>query len=259
MKSTANAWPPGVVIGLVGGVGVVGLLGLALWTAVETSSPPTVVLTAWHKPTTEASLTETTERLAEPEDLLLAPSRLEEILADAEAEARRYSDQLAAARQNPSRISLPGSENAPADDPSDRWTVYIPEGISLDEYARLLDHHGIELGVLQPGGRVAYARAFAGDRPDAREGPANNERRLYLSWTRGELVEADRTLLALADIESGDRPILHFLPQAVERDLARLETEFEGLTPSQIARTQFGLRIEDGAWTFFVLEQTARQ
>ncbi|MEE8452303.1 MAG: hypothetical protein V3R99_10325 [Thermoguttaceae bacterium] len=134
-----------------------------------------------------------------------------------------------------------------------RWEVYF-EGSSLAVYARQLDSFGIELAVLMPGNQVAYAYNLSKSRPDTRTGPADAEKRYYLTWRGGELQEADRALLSRAGIESQGRILLKFLPPAVEANLQNLEKTLKGSDPERIRRTRFGIRPQGDGYAFFVID-----
>ncbi len=99
-----------------------------------------------------------------------------------------------------------------------RWEVQFNK-TSLSDYARQLDFFHIELAVLLPDGRLAYARNLSKPKPEVRyvANAAEKEKRYYLTWRKGELQEADRKLLARAGIEAGKGMIiLKFLPPQVE-------------------------------------------
>lgn len=134
-----------------------------------------------------------------------------------------------------------------------RWEVYF-EGSSLSVYARQLDSFGIELGVLMPGNQVIYAYNLSKPRPDKRTGPADAEKRYYLTWRGGELQQADRELLARAGIESSGRIMLKFLPPEVEANLQNLETTVKGPKTERERKTRFGLRSQGAGYAFFVID-----
>jgi hypothetical protein len=111
------------------------------------------------------------------------------------------------------------------------WEIQFPEGNTLETYARQLDFFGIELGVLMPGDKVAYAYNLAKPTPDRREGPVDEENRYYLTWRRGDLEEADRELLGRAGIRAEGKAVLKFLPPETEQALASLERTKAGDDP----------------------------
>jgi len=134
-----------------------------------------------------------------------------------------------------------------------RWEVFF-EGNSLAVYAEQLDSFGIELGVLMPGNQVAYAMNLSKLKPDTRTGPADDEKRYYLTWRDGELQEADRALLSQAGIESQGRILLKFLPPAVEATLQDLEKKHKGSEPDRTRKTRFGIRPQGDGFAFFVID-----
>jgi len=140
-----------------------------------------------------------------------------------------------------------------------RWEVRFTKGNTVKGYAQQLDFFGIELGVLLPGGKIAYASNLAKSKPDRREGPAEAENRYYLTWRQGDLVEADRTLLSRAGIEVGNRIILKFLPPKLEAHLVSLERSHAGRDAGSIFKTRFGIRPDGGGFAFYVMDQTYKR
>jgi hypothetical protein len=138
------------------------------------------------------------------------------------------------------------------------WEVSFIKGNTLENYAKQLDHFGIELGVLLPGNKVAYAANLAKAKPDARTGPADAEQRYYLTWRQGELMEADRELLARAGIDSKGKIILKFLPADLERNLAEKEKVYASSRGQEVRKTRFGIRPEGEKFVFYVVEQSYR-
>ncbi len=140
-----------------------------------------------------------------------------------------------------------------------QWEVYFIEGNTLEGYARQLDFFKIELGVLMPNNQVAYATNLSQPRPSTRTGQADLERRYYLTWRGGNLIEADRELLARAGIDTTGRIILKFLPPELEAQLLAMERQRAGDQAKSIRRTRFGVRPGgSGGYSFVVLEQTYR-
>lgn len=136
------------------------------------------------------------------------------------------------------------------------WEVRFIRGNTLKTYARQLDYFKIELGVLLPGNKVEYAYNLSKSRPDRRSGPADQEKRYYLTWRQGGLEEADRDLLALAGIRGEDRLILKFIPPELEIALITLERERAGDKLDRIRATTFQIRAERGGYSFYVVDQT---
>lgn len=138
-----------------------------------------------------------------------------------------------------------------------RWEVQFDK-TSLDAYARQLDFFGIELAVLLPDGRVAYALNLTKSKPDSRfaDNPHETEKRYYLTWRKGDLRKADRELLSRAGIDAGDGIILKFLPTEVETQLVALAKSRAGSKAENVERTRFGVRPAENGFAFYVLEQT---
>ncbi|MBI1900502.1 MAG: hypothetical protein HYS13_05235 [Planctomycetia bacterium] len=140
---------------------------------------------------------------------------------------------------------------------SRRWEFVLPEGITVGEYADYLDELGMELAVLMDDGKIEYVAKLAQAMPTRRQGTTAAETRPYLTWQRGDLIEADRQILAKAGLEAAQRIVLHFWPQGAQDKLAQLEKAFQNRSADQIFRTRFGVR-RAGAAEFYVVEQIAR-
>jgi hypothetical protein len=137
-----------------------------------------------------------------------------------------------------------------------RWEVHFNKGATLDVYAKQLDFFKIELAVLLPDGRVAYAYNLSKRKPDVRYEQADKESRYYLTWRKGTLEEADKQLLLKAGIPVGDYIILKFLPPKLEAELQAMEKNYAGVDPKNIRRTRFGVRSEGNGYAFYIVEQT---
>ncbi len=138
-----------------------------------------------------------------------------------------------------------------------RWEIRFDK-TSLDAYARQLDFFKIELAVLLPDGRVAYAFNLTKSKPDSRfaDNPHETEKRYYLTWRKGNLQKADRELLSRAGIDAGGGIILKFLPTEVETQLVALAKSRAGSKAENVERTRFGVRPAENGFAFYVLEQT---
>lgn len=139
-----------------------------------------------------------------------------------------------------------------------RWEIFFDKGNTLETYARQLDYFGIELGVLLPGNKVQYVSGFSQPQPRVRIGPADAEKRFYLTWQRGDLQEADRELLVRAGVDPGNRIILKFLPPEVEAKLAALERAYAAGRADRVSSTRFGIRSEANGYSFYVISQQYR-
>jgi hypothetical protein len=136
-----------------------------------------------------------------------------------------------------------------------RWEIYYAEGGSLDEYARQLDFFGIELGVVE-GDQVTYVNKLSSSAPGKRTAPADQEKRLYMSWRQGNLKQADEKLLAQAGVAAKGRLVVQFYPREIENALAQLESSFAGRKPEQIRRTRFAVRASGNGFEYYVMDQT---
>ena len=154
------------------------------------------------------------------------------------------------------RMLGPGGGTGRGGGRSRHWEVQFLKGNTLKTYARQLDFFGIELGVVMPGNKLIYASNLAREKPDVREGPADKEKRYYLSWRRGELQQADIELLAQASVPAEGRLILKFLPPEVESWLAEMEKARAGAEANNLRATHFGIRSEGDGYTFFILDQS---
>ncbi len=138
----------------------------------------------------------------------------------------------------------------------------LPKGLSLDAYAKLLDGLDIEIGVLLPGNKVHYAKNLASSSPTTRIGPADKDKRYYLSWRSGELQQADRDLLSRSGIDPGRHLILKFLTPQRESNLVALakkkakQTMGHEVDLSKIRKTRYGVQpAKAGGWKFYVIDQ----
>ena len=138
------------------------------------------------------------------------------------------------------------------------WELTFMQGNTLEMYARQLDYFGIELAVLEPGNRITYVSNLTNAKPDVRSGAADAEKRYYLTWRGGDLVEADRQLLSRAGVRSEGRIILKLLPPEVEAQLAHLEKAYARDQADQVRRTRFSIGPDGDGFQFRVADQTFR-
>jgi hypothetical protein len=138
---------------------------------------------------------------------------------------------------------------------AERWEMRF-EANNLDAYARQLDHFQIELAVIGAGTEVQYAYHVAKPTPDRRTGSPDAEKRMYMTWRRGPLMQADRDLLARAGIPITSGIILQFYPAEVEQNLAAQEKAHAGQRDvNEIRKTVFGVRQTGNEYEFYVIEQ----
>ncbi len=142
------------------------------------------------------------------------------------------------------------------------WEFVFPTGITAAEYARQLDYFNIELGVLQPGGKVAYASKLSANKPSVRYGASEAEKRFYLTWLKGDLQAVEREILTKAGIDHEGKLILKFLPPALEMQLAEMEIAKAGNQKEKVRATYYGIRSKSkgksGEYEFYVLNQVIK-
>jgi len=136
------------------------------------------------------------------------------------------------------------------------WELRFPPGNTVETYAKQLDFFGIELGVFGAANEIVYIAKLAQEKPVTHTGQRSADGRKYMTWSRGDLDEADQELLRRAGIKPEGRTIFKFLPAETENRLATLERQFKNRASKDIRRTRFGVKPEGNAWTFFVIDQT---
>lgn len=141
---------------------------------------------------------------------------------------------------------------------SQRWEILFPSGVTEPEYARQLAALGVELGVVRDDGTVEYLANPGRPDPQRRTGPRAEEKRLYWTWSKGNLDKADKSLLKTAGIDAGDDLILHLWPPATSEKLAKLEREFKGRDVKEIYRTRFAVKRTFRGYEVHVKEQVTR-
>ncbi len=171
------------------------------------------------------------------------------------------TDQMKAGRGGGSRGDgrVPGFGSGSGSGIARRWEVRFIKGNTLETYARQLDFFKIELGVLASGNKVNYAYNVSNSRPDTRTGPADGEKRYYLTWQGGDLVEADRELLTRAGIESQGRIILKFLTPELEGQLYGMEKAravSANEKPENVRKTWFRVEAQGAGYVFAVADQS---
>jgi len=153
----------------------------------------------------------------------------------------------------------------PGDDDSiprgERWKMQY-NATSQQAYAQQLDFFEIELGVLGGGVKVIdYARDLNSAHPNTRQGPSDQESRLYMAWTSGELKKYDLALLSKTNIETTGRMVVHFYPRDVEERLAKIEQAFldaANRKEKELKETLFDVRKKDAGFEYYVVSQKYR-
>ncbi|GHT39152.1 hypothetical protein FACS189427_13350 [Planctomycetales bacterium] len=104
-----------------------------------------------------------------------------------------------------------------------QWEFQFGKGITVEEYAAMLDFFQIELGILLPTGKVVYVSKLSESKPAVREGESADEKRYYLTWLKGSTEDADRELLAKAGVSDSSRLFIKFIPPELEYELKNQE------------------------------------
>lgn len=173
------------------------------------------------------------------------------VVADPDA----FQDPLATAEGPVGRRKFgngPGTGGLPREE---RWLITYPPGQSLQEYAKLLDSFGIELGVIADG-KLYVLSNLSASRPTVRAVSPEEEKRLYLTWRAGDRMKADLELARKGGIKN-PVAVIQLIPPELEQKLAELERAYKGLSPDRIISTQFKLRKRGNTWEFYVARQVA--
>ena len=136
------------------------------------------------------------------------------------------------------------------------WELSFPDGLSVVEYARRLDHFGIEIAAVSSKGKIEYIAQSSQPKPRKRVGTLVDDPRLYIGWKQGELIAADRKLLAKAGINAQGKELWHFFPPATQKLMAEVERAHAKRDPKEIKRTRFEIRpAKKQEYEFVVVEQ----
>ncbi len=136
------------------------------------------------------------------------------------------------------------------------WEIRFPPGNTVETYAKQLDSFGIELGLFGAANEVIYIGKLTGAKPALRNGLRSAEGRKYMTWSRGDLDEADIELFDRAGIKLDGRTVFKFLAPETEQQLATLEQKFKNRPAKDIRRTRFGVKPEGQGFAFYVIDQT---
>lgn len=162
--------------------------------------------------------------------------------------------------------STPGSSGQGEDGDADvvprfeRWVVQF-KAKSIDDYAKQLDFHAIELGAI--GGSIQgvdCVSQVSGTIQSRRIIDTQNEKRLYFMWQRAtEFSKWDKQLLRRADIPLAERHVLKFLSPELEHKLAvaelQLASERGYPSVSQVAKTVFESQLGPQGYAFVIVDQ----
>jgi hypothetical protein len=137
-----------------------------------------------------------------------------------------------------------------------RWYIRFNESSST-EYAKQLDHFGIELAVFFPGsGKVSYAKGFSSGAPSPYHKTKWEDDRIYFKWSGGPRERIDRELLQKAKIDAAGGQIFQFYPDQTIQLLGTLEQNYANRSAKEIRRTYFVVTPQGGGYTFTVTRQT---
>ncbi|MCL2742646.1 MAG: hypothetical protein FWE67_02225 [Planctomycetaceae bacterium] len=140
-----------------------------------------------------------------------------------------------------------------------QWEFQFGKGITVEEYAAMLDFFRVELGVLLPTGKVIYVSKLSEAKPVVREGESADETRYYLTWLKGGTEDADRELLTKAGVSEPSRLIIKFIPPELENMLKRIEEEYAGAKLPSVRQSFFRVHKErDGTYRFALYHQTVK-
>ncbi|NLX53955.1 MAG: hypothetical protein GXY58_02450 [Planctomycetaceae bacterium] len=144
----------------------------------------------------------------------------------------------------------------------ERWEIRYNAN-SLAAYAQQLDYFGIELAAVGGGQKqIDYALNLRNPVPTRRQGASEEEKRLYMLWTAGNLRRFDQQLLRAAGIQTSGRIAVQFYPQAIEERLFQIEMAHAAdngkTSPRQIQQTVFGARQQGTGFEYFVVSQLYR-
>jgi hypothetical protein len=158
-----------------------------------------------------------------------------------------------------SRPPGPEGEGQNVIPPWERWEIRYSSN-DIGEYARQLDHFGIELGVIGGSKQVDYAYNLARNPPATRQGSTRDEKRIYMMWRTGQLRDFDMQLLNRAGISmSANRVPMQFIPEEINQQLHALEFDTaEGHPPEEWLRTVFGVRASGSGYEYYIIERSYR-
>ncbi|MFG0333247.1 MAG: hypothetical protein ACF8TS_07800 [Maioricimonas sp. JB049] len=199
----------------------------------------------------EVELQETLDNVVELSDQ--AAMQLQQVNASGEQNVGTPGSSVGSGRRPLG--SGPGSGGLPREQ---RWYIRYADQADLDEYARQLDHFGIELGALLPAGELVYLSNISTPNPQVRRVTSgSDEKRLYMTWRGGDRRQADTKLFAKAGLDVGRSEIFHFYPPRVEQRLATLEHNYARRAAKEIRRTYFVVEARaGGAYELVVTRQT---
>jgi hypothetical protein len=135
----------------------------------------------------------------------------------------------------------------------ERWQVRFSSN-SVDVYAKQLDFFGIELAAIGGGSKdVEYALALSKRPIQRRMGPSKDEKRLFMTWTKGALKQFDLQLLQMAGVPMQGKECIQLYPPTTENQMATLENQkLAGKPLKSVKRTVFSVRAAGSGYEMFV-------
>ena len=136
-----------------------------------------------------------------------------------------------------------------------RWKIrFQPE--SVGEYARWLDYHEIEIGVLGRDNLVHYGYDLSKISPEVKHRNPTDDNRFYTTAADGPMPALTMNLARKADIARLGSTVLLFYPKKVEDTLWILEKQYSGdRNANDIRETVFTIVREGNAFKFEVVDQ----
>jgi hypothetical protein len=154
------------------------------------------------------------------------------------------------------RMAGPGGDGVVERVPRwERWKIrFEPE--SAGEFARWLDYHKIEIGVLGRDNQVHYAAGLSAATPQVRAGAPTRENRGYTSAADGPMPALTHDLARKADIARLGNLVLLFYPFEVESTLWTMENEYsKGRDVNTIRETVFTVTRDGNDFGFQIVSQ----
>lgn len=137
-----------------------------------------------------------------------------------------------------------------------RWYIRFSEA-SATEYARQLDHFGIELAVFFPSTKkMVYAKGFASGSPTITNKEGWNDDRVYFKWSGGPRERIDRELLQRSGVNAAGGQIFQFYPDRTVQLLGTIEQNYANRSSKEIRRTYFAVIPQGSGFSFAVTRQT---
>ena len=154
------------------------------------------------------------------------------------------------------RMAGPGGDGVVERVPRwERWKIrFEPE--SADEFARWLDYHKIEIGVLGRDNLVHYASNLSQASPTVRTAEPIKETRGYTSAADGPMPTLTEQLARKSDISQSGNVVLLFYPFEVESILWTMENQFsQGRDVNTIRETVFTVTRDGESFGFEIVDQ----